>query len=160
MFTHSQWSYTNFFSFDKPFKFNDELGLQNAIKEKQRPEFDEQFSKKYRELIEKCWCECPKDRPTFSEIVDMLKSEHFLEGLEEDDNSIDTNTFLDYCDFVDAFDETIEGLSKEELNKISGKKEEFQLFLSIRKADETSKVETESEYQKTQVTQKKLTMKK
>lgn len=54
----------------------------------------------------------------------MLKSEHFLEGLEEDDNSIDTNTFLDYCDFVDAFDETIEGLSKEELNKISGKKEE------------------------------------
>lgn len=73
-------------------------------------------------MIQKCWSESPKDRPTFSEIEETLKSSTFLKNFDEE-----ADIFQDYCMFVDKFDKMIEDLDEEELDKlIKTQKNRFQ----------------------------------
>ncbi|KAK8895588.1 hypothetical protein M9Y10_024058 [Tritrichomonas musculus] len=52
----------------------------------------------YRDLIEACWSQNPDDRPTFSEIVDMIKNND--EFITE---NVDVDEFLNYIDYINDY---------------------------------------------------------
>lgn len=76
----------------KPFKINESIReLKNKICElKTRPEFKVPIPPAYRNLIERCWSEDPKDRPTFETIVEELKT-----------NQLIIQYFYEYVKYVD-----------------------------------------------------------
>lgn len=63
-----------------------------------RPKFDDMISSAFRNLIEKCWSHDPNDRPTFNEIVDMLKSNQ--DFITDDVNQ---KEYYDYISYVDNY---------------------------------------------------------
>lgn len=72
--------------------------LLKKISEGFRPKIDEIVPDCYRELIEDCWSQDPKERPTFDEIVDRLRNNHdFITSL------VDENEFNEYVDFIDDY---------------------------------------------------------
>lgn len=92
----------------------------NVVMKGNRPEFDFPVPDSYRNLIEKCWAYDPTDRPTFDEIVNMLKSDSgFITDL------VDENGFLDYIDFIDDYQTTFDPARKVvDLNQVA---DSFQL---------------------------------
>ena len=47
-------------------------------------------------MIERCWSQDPKDRPTFNEILEELKNnQDFITDL------VDENEFINYVEFID-----------------------------------------------------------
>lgn len=81
----------------KPFKIKESIReLKNRICElKTRQEFKVPIPPAYRNLIERCWPEDPKDRPKFESIVDELKTNR--EFITE---SIDKEYFYEYVKYV------------------------------------------------------------
>lgn len=63
-----------------------------------RPEFKQEIPKSYRDLIESCWSQEPHRRPSFQQIVDLLKNnkEFITENVNED-------VFFDYINYIDNF---------------------------------------------------------
>ena len=47
--------------------------IRDFVVSGQRPQFNENFRGKKRELIEKCWDQDPSKRPTFEEVAQSLK---------------------------------------------------------------------------------------
>lgn len=69
-------------------------GLADVLNGK-RPHIDSSIDDCYRELIERCWADDPKKRPTFDEIVNLLKTdERFIL------DTVDKVEFEDYCDYI------------------------------------------------------------
>lgn len=64
---------------------------------KTRPEFDNEIPKCYKNLIEKCWSHDPQDRPTFDEILDILKNNH--DFINDQD---DSEEFHKYIEFINS----------------------------------------------------------
>lgn len=59
-----------------PFENLDFDQLKNSIvSQKVRPEIPQDVPKPYKDLIEKCWSQDPKERPTFEDIVNQMKNE-------------------------------------------------------------------------------------
>lgn len=72
---------------EEPFQFPHVSDFLQFIKEGYRPKFDKTIPDFYKELIEKCWSEEPDDRPSFDEIVEILKKpdESFFNSKDEFD---------------------------------------------------------------------------
>ena len=83
---------------EEPFKdYNITMLCNKVVINGERPEFKYKIADCYRELITKCWSQNPSERPTFDEIVDMLKN--------NDDfiiDSVDKQEFLDYIDLIES----------------------------------------------------------
>ena len=75
----------------------------------ERPKFDEPINDAYRNLIERCWSQDPKLRPTFDEIADELKTnpEFITESINEDE-------YRKYIKFIEDYPKSF----KEEKTKI------------------------------------------
>lgn len=61
-----------------------------------RPEFTKKIPESYKNLIQSCWAEQPKDRPTFKDITEQLRNDpsFLLDGVVKED-------YYAYIDFVD-----------------------------------------------------------
>ena len=69
--------------------------------EEKRPEFNFFICKAFRDLIEKCWSQDPKSRPSFDEILKELRTNE--EFISEDVVSKD---YYEYIKFIDEFQVT------------------------------------------------------
>lgn len=92
-----------------------------------RPKFESfNVPDSYRKLIERCWSQDPNQRPSFSQIVQILKEE---KGFITKD--VDEKEYLEYINYIEKFDfkfdetkevihlsGTTEKQKKEDLNKI------------------------------------------
>ena len=74
-----------------PFKIVPEI-----INNKKRPEFTEEIPDCYKKLMEKCWSQEPNERPTFNEIVDILRNDSNF--ITEDVNEDEYRNYIDYID--------------------------------------------------------------
>ena len=61
-----------------------------------RPELNESIPKKYKELIEKCWCQDPTHRMTFVEITFLLRTDQ--EFITE---KINKNSYYRYIEYIE-----------------------------------------------------------
>ncbi|KAK8847086.1 hypothetical protein M9Y10_019664 [Tritrichomonas musculus] len=76
------------------------------IKRGHRPSFKHPIPKCYQELIENCWNQNPQERPTFDEIVDVMKNNpEFIIG------KVDEHLFKEYIEYIKR---TIRNTSEEE----------------------------------------------
>lgn len=81
----------------KPYQGGNIYGLiMDIVQKGTRPEFTEQIPDCYIKLIEKCWSQDPKDRPTFDEIVHLLKTDRdFIR------NNINEDDYRNYIEYID-----------------------------------------------------------
>lgn len=84
---------------EKPFSDINSYVLMNKIAEGARPEFNKQIPESYKDLIERCWAENPKDRPTFSDILIELKQNH-----EFITDKVNEDEFIKFVKFIDGHD--------------------------------------------------------
>ena len=82
---------------------NVEYLSRDINEEHKRPTIDENIPKCYKELIERCWSENPKDRPTFSSILKELRTNN-----EFINDSIDSSEYEQYIKYIDEFPITFE----------------------------------------------------
>lgn len=106
------------------------------VQKGERPEFNFQISEPYRLLIEKCWSQNPDDRPTFSEIVELLKNDQgFITPL------VDEEIYNNYIEYIDqynpSFDSNRKKISIDDLMK--NKSKQFTKF-SIDKKSSMMKI--------------------
>lgn len=50
----------------------------NKVTSGERPELINSIEEPYKNLIERCWSQDPKERPTFVQIIDELQSDKFI----------------------------------------------------------------------------------
>ncbi|KAK8840176.1 hypothetical protein M9Y10_031116 [Tritrichomonas musculus] len=83
-----------------PFKeLTDFQQLYIKVLNGERPSFNTIIDQAYKDLIERCWSQDPKDRPTFAQIVEELENNHdFITP------SIDEDDFLNYVEFVNEYE--------------------------------------------------------
>ena len=88
-----------------------------------RPIIDPFVPGNYRDLINRCWSQDWKDRPSFEEIVDQLRhDESFTDDL------IDKEDFYDYVSYIDSLETNFDP------NKfLSRKSKTFEIFLKKKK---------------------------
>lgn len=73
--------------------------LMSKVTSGERPAFTDDVPECYKVFIECCWEQTPEDRPTFEQIVDVLKNNRgFIT------ESVDEDEFLDYIDYVDNYE--------------------------------------------------------
>ena len=61
---------------EKPFKnIGNICTIWNKVNSKERPEFSFPIPQAYKTLIEKCWLHDPEKRPSFSQIVEQLRTD-------------------------------------------------------------------------------------
>ncbi|KAK8893002.1 hypothetical protein M9Y10_030258 [Tritrichomonas musculus] len=112
---------------------NHEIGI-NEFKDKvvnhnYRPEFKYHVKESIKTLIEKCWSADPKERPTFSEIYDMLSSKDDGTYLLDD---VDIDEFNLYVEDINKastpIDELINKMEKieKEKNKLQNYSEQLE----------------------------------
>lgn len=77
------------------------------LNESYRPKFEVNVKEPIQKLIEECWSDDPKDRPSFDEIFDKIatKSDYFLDGVDE-------NEFKTYVDEITGETDTTENMLK------------------------------------------------
>ena len=101
----------------KPFYFKTFIDyISDIVIEKKRPSDDFEFANipfYYKELIQKCWSDDPSERPTFDEIVCVLKTDMNLANNEE------------YQEYVKTVDESLKSFDVSQ---------EFHLFDDIMKS--------------------------
>lgn len=86
---------------ERPFKKCTLKTLILHLSKGERPEIDSTMPDVYRSLIERCWCQKPSDRPSFESIVnDLRDNPDFITDM------VDESEFIDYIDFIDAYDTT------------------------------------------------------
>ena len=59
---------------NKPFDLSESELIKNVVELGKRPELKSDIPLCYRQLIQKCWSQDPRQRPTFNEIVEELKN--------------------------------------------------------------------------------------
>ncbi|KAK8841964.1 hypothetical protein M9Y10_026920 [Tritrichomonas musculus] len=82
----------------EPFPNLSHLNLYRAVVQGQRPKIPKEIKSHYKELIKICWKQYPNDRPSFSEIVNILKSDDFL---PDDEN--DRLRFTKYVNYIENY---------------------------------------------------------
>ena len=107
-------------TFDLPYEGFNALNLPPNVMKGLRPVFNVNIPKCYRKLIERCWQQEREKRPTFREIVELLRNDK-----EFITDEVDEDEFLKYVKFVDdnildkSFKEVT--IDLEELNRIQEK---------------------------------------
>lgn len=89
---------------EEPFKnFDLPMFYTQVIIQNFRSEFKYPIANCYKELNTKCWSGNPEERPTFDEIVDILKNneEFIIDGVDKDE-------FLDYVDLNESSERSFE----------------------------------------------------
>lgn len=76
----------------------DLISLVSKITNGERPKLTSDIPDAYQKLIEKCWLHNPLERPTFEEIVFVLKNNH--EFITE---KVDEEDFHAYVEFIDNY---------------------------------------------------------
>ncbi|KAK8883536.1 hypothetical protein M9Y10_042630 [Tritrichomonas musculus] len=84
---------------NEPHSKRNYLQIVESLNKGERPEIYEEIPESYKRLITKCWQQDPKDRPTFEQIVSMLKTDR---GFITDD--VDEDEFLDFIDLTENID--------------------------------------------------------
>lgn len=85
-------------TYQKPYENINYFQLMLKISQGYRPKIPPQIPSSYKNLIESCWAEDPSKRPTFEEILKLLKSDK-----EFITDSVDEEEFLNYVDFIDQY---------------------------------------------------------
>ena len=67
-----------------------------------RPKIPNSVPTQYKELMVQCWDKNPNKRPTFKEIIELFKTDVFL-----NDKNIDHKLFEEYVDYIDNYKESI-----------------------------------------------------
>ena len=81
-----------------PYEEDEMLQLIMKVANGVRPPFDVPIDEPYQNLIERCWSQDPKDRPTFAQIVEELENdESFIT------KSIKHDDFLNYVKFINDY---------------------------------------------------------
>lgn len=89
----------------------------------------------YKELIEKCWSQDPKERPSFDEIVDeLINDRRYIDELE---GLIDEDQFLTYVDYIENYETTFDINCKKSIH--------LSTFLDMKKSKNTDSNELEEE---------------
>ena len=63
-----------------------------------RPKINGPVSKPYKDLIQKCWSQNPTDRPTFADIVKMLRNDSLFMT-----DSTDRQECENYIEYIDEY---------------------------------------------------------
>lgn len=81
---------------EEPFKNCSFFELSNKVSNGIRPKFNFSIPESYQEMIEKCWSQDQKDRPSFEDIAKNLKNnkDFITETVDEVD-------FINYVDYID-----------------------------------------------------------
>ena len=88
------------FSKKAPFEFKELNDFYEKVGENGfRPEMDESIPPCYRRLIEKCWSQDPKKRPSFDEVLSELQNNNEYVTCFEGD--FDNEAFLEYKKYID-----------------------------------------------------------
>ena len=83
-----------------------------VVENQSRPKIKKEVSECYRKLIEKCWSHVPSERPTFDEIVCLLKSDpEFIT------DKINKEEYEKYINFVEKTRKVEEQDSKEKVKE-------------------------------------------
>ena len=97
--------------------------IEEVGKKGNRPNLNEKIPKCYRLLIEKCWSQNPKERPTFDEIVFELKNNDEFFNFDD----FNKEEFQNYVKFIDESPKSFQTDKKfEELDELI--KEKSHLF--------------------------------
>lgn len=99
---------------EKPFSEVNIFQILSMVASGYRPKFVNPIPPAYCQLIESCWSEDPKNRPTFSLITEKLKNDkRFITEL------IDEKEFLKYVKYIEeskvSFDSTKNNIKKDDL---------------------------------------------
>lgn len=74
--------------------------MNDVVNKGYRPELDKTISKCYQNLIKSCWSSNPEKRPSFSDIVNLFKTDR--EFITE---KIDKSEYLQYINMIDPQEE-------------------------------------------------------
>ena len=85
-------------SSENPANSYNEVTIIQEIHSGKRPSLTPDIHYSLRDLIEKCWSNDPKDRPTFDEIVNYIENEFTTPGFEDDIFELDR--FEKYIDYI------------------------------------------------------------
>lgn len=101
---------------ERPFEEVSIFQIMLNVLEGYRPQFKKPIPPPYRQLIESCWSEEPKERPSFLEITKRLKEDkRFIT------DSVDEEKFLKYVKFIDesevSFDSAEDIVNKDDFYK-------------------------------------------
>ena len=83
------------------------IQIANAAMNGIRPEFKYPIPDCYRDLITSCWGNDPNERPTFDQIVNMLKTneDFIIEGVDKDE-------YLDYIELIENSEKSFNSFKK------------------------------------------------
>lgn len=85
------------FSNERPFNNLDFFQIRSKVINGHRTAMCKLIPDNYRSLIEKCWSQEAKNRPSFKEIVNLLKTDEFTANLA------DKEDFFDFVEYVDNY---------------------------------------------------------
>ena len=98
----------------RPFeKINNLLMILKKVENNNRPDIDEKTPICYKNLIQQCWSQNPDDRPTFDEILNLLKSNPDFITKE-----VDEEAFYNYVKLIDTSEKSFDLNPTEKTNKI------------------------------------------
>ena len=140
----------------EPYKNCDIFKIRTKVLNGERPEIDSSVPDCYRDLIESCWSQNPKDRPSFEEIVKNLRMEENNQFITELVNEID---FWNYVDFIDDYQKSFDSnkkiikidefLKKKSSTKSSVNKSIFEsVRVKVKETDDSLEIKKTSDKQK------------
>ena len=83
---------------EKAFIVKSSSEMIKLLKKCYRPKFTSSISDSYKKLIEECWSQEPKERPTFADIVERLKTDRgfITEEIDEDE-------YQKYVNYIESY---------------------------------------------------------
>lgn len=117
----------------KPYNDMNIFMLCLKVTEQYRPEIIEEIPSWYKKLITSCWNQDPSQRPSFDEIVDMLKN-----NPEFKNKKVDVNEFNKYVELIENEFSDDEELKTNVCDSLTNKKDEFiiRLFFKVVETDD------------------------
>ena len=133
---------------EKPFNNLNFFEVFTKVASGNRPEISAKISEPYKKLIEKCWSQNPSNRPSFEEIVKMLRSDK--EFITDKIDRRDYENYIEYLDeYMKVYEESHRSISIEEF--IESK---IKIFKPIRVTEEATTVGDQTQSNKKETSDK------